>query len=228
MAKIDFKKQNVPFTQVANSVLNNESLSLVAKGLYCYLASKPDGWNFNYKRIAKDTGSADRSILKYLQELEKVGYLFRERESSGRVTYHLHHEPECKKAPVQILHSANIAPVSNKEIQVIKNTNTSKAVALQESKEIPLVIEAFTKVNQACKDFYGNTTQRKYVEKLIGAYGFEKVMRVVEFLPKANNKLYNKATTPKELWDKWAKIEAEANQLREGKKTNKYQITEIY
>jgi hypothetical protein len=82
------------------------------------------------------------------------------------------------------------------------------------SSQVPEIIKLFTKVNKACEDFYGNKTQRKYVEKLIDTYGHEKVIQVVSFLPAANLKLYNKATTPKELWDKWAKIEAEAQTLK--------------
>lgn len=115
------------------------------------------------------------------------------------------------------------------DILTIPNTNYnhlthSNAIALQ---GIPLVIEEFTKVNQACKDFYGNTTQRRYTEKLITTYGQEIVLKVVKMLPQFNAKFYNKATTPKELWDKWAKISAEAQALKQGR-GNKYQITKVY
>lgn len=101
--------------------------------------------------------------------------------------------------------------------------------ALQESpKEINEVIKAFESVNKACADFYGNTTQRKAVEKLIKVYGYEMVMNVVKILPKMNKVLYNKATTPMELWNKWAKIEAEASKLKENKSNSKYAINRVY
>lgn len=101
--------------------------------------------------------------------------------------------------------------------------------ALQESpKEISEVIKQFESVNKACSDFYGNTTQRNAVEKLIKAYGYEMVINVVNFLPKMNKILFTKATTPVELWNKWAKIEAEAMKLKESKKNQKYAINNIY
>lgn len=100
--------------------------------------------------------------------------------------------------------------------------------AKQALQEIPLVIKEFENVNKACADFYGNTTQRKAIEKLINAYGYETVMRVITMLPKLNKALYNKATTPVELWNKWAKIEAEATKLKETKNNQKYAITRTY
>jgi len=101
--------------------------------------------------------------------------------------------------------------------------------ALQElPKDISEVIKQFESVNKACADFYGNTTQRKAVEKLINSYGYEMVINVVKFLPKMNKILYTKATTPVELWNKWAKIEAEASKLKESKKNQKYAINNVY
>jgi hypothetical protein len=93
--------------------------------------------------------------------------------------------------------------------------------------KIPLLIESFIKVNKACTEFYGNKTQRAYVEKLLLTYGEATVFKVVDMLPQFNRKFYNKATTPKELWDKWAKIEAEAQSLKNQKIISKYQATSI-
>lgn len=250
MEKIDFKKQNIPFTQVANGVLNDSRISYMAKGVYAYLYSKPEGWDFSENRIAKDAKNSRRSVRTALKELEDIGYLVRFKLPSGRMVYRvifppledsclgssdpeyqnvtLAQKPEYQNATVTKRHSDETLPISNtvsKVIKSISNTN-SKSADLQLSTEIPLVIESFVNVNKACKDFYGNTTQRKYVQKLIETYGIDKTLKVVAFLPQANRKLYNKATTPKELWDKWSKIEAEAQQLKQ--KNNKYQLTEIF
>ena len=113
----------------------------------------------------------------------------------------------------------------------INNTQltTQAKQALQETpKEISEVIKEFESVNKACADFYGNTTQRNAVQKLINAYGYEMVVNVVKILPKMNKVLYNKATTPVELWNKWAKIEAEASKLKETKNNSKYAINRTY
>ena len=113
----------------------------------------------------------------------------------------------------------------------INNTQltTHAKQALQGSpKNISEVIKQFESVNKACADFYNNTTQRKAVDKLISAYGYEMVINVVKILPKMNKVLYNKATTPVELWNKWAKIEAEASKLKETKSSSKYAINRVY
>lgn len=242
MNKINFVKDKIPFTQVANGVLTDKRLSAKAKGLYAYLYSKPDGWDFAIDRISLEMADGRRSINEGLHELEQYGFLTRKRQADGRVIYMVHFppvepnvqnehlgitEPNVQNSKVLKQQSAKMDTVSNKELLVIKNIN-NKDLAKQASQDIPLVIKEFELVNKACGDFYGNTTQRKAVDKLISAYGIEMVMRVVSMLPKLNRVLYNKATTPVELWNKWAKIEAEASKLKESKTNSKYAITKTY
>lgn len=236
------KKDNIPFTMVANEVLYNKNLSFKAKGMYAYLFSKPDEWDFSSNRMTLETTDRRDAIMGMLRELEKEGYLLRKRLPNGKMEYTLKFSTLDLSRETQLGDKkpksdfpyvgkslrgesrpiSNTEDTSNTEEKVILN---SKAVALQ--KEIPLIIESFIKVNKACSDFYGNITQRKYTEKLITTYGFDLVSKVVTMLPQFNSTLYNKATTPKELWDKWAKIEAEAKSLKE-RGSNKYQINKIY
>ena len=129
MEKTNFRKEKIPFTQVANSVLNDKELSAKAKGLYAYLYSKPDGWDFSSYRIALDFKENQYAINTGLQELEKQGYLRRQRLSSGRVSYMLKTQnakinmgvqPKPQKPKCGKLQSAKIGPISNKEKIVIK------------------------------------------------------------------------------------------------------------
>jgi len=50
------QKAATDFTQVSNRVLTDVRLSWKSKGLYAYLFSKPDNWNFSADRI-KNEGS---------------------------------------------------------------------------------------------------------------------------------------------------------------------------
>jgi len=75
--KDSLKKISVPFTQVANCVLQDKNLSFRAKGVYAYLYSKPDGWKFSATRIASDSSDGRKPVLKALRELEKGKYLQR-------------------------------------------------------------------------------------------------------------------------------------------------------
>lgn len=130
MSKINFVKDKIPFTQVANEVLNDPDLSAKAKGLYAYLYSKPDGWDFALDRISNDFSDGRRSIYTGILELEKKGYLKREKimgnaENKGRTKYHLLSKIDSK--PVvdfsndEFQQRCKIDSISNKDIKKIKN-----------------------------------------------------------------------------------------------------------
>ena len=60
-----------------NEILNNKNLSFKAKGLFAYIQSKPDGWDFSAARIANDSNDGVDSVTSGLKELEENGYLIR-------------------------------------------------------------------------------------------------------------------------------------------------------
>jgi len=122
--KQNFKKQEVDFTQVKNAILENKELSLKAKGLFAYLYSKPDGWDFSHKRIALEMKESSNTIAKILKELEKNGYLKRKRLHTGRMNYFIMYEPHTKKATYQKSQRGKVGTVSN--IEVSSNTKLSK------------------------------------------------------------------------------------------------------
>lgn len=58
------------FTQISNAVLNDKELSLEEKGLFCYLFSKPDCWEFHYNVMRKELSEkSDKTIRKVLNRL---------------------------------------------------------------------------------------------------------------------------------------------------------------
>lgn len=75
------------FTQVPNSVLKSEKLSPGAKLTYTMLLSY--AWQNDYcfpgqERLAKDMGSGLRSIVRYIQELEKGSFVKITKRGLGR------------------------------------------------------------------------------------------------------------------------------------------------
>ena len=114
MEKIDFRKQNIPFTQVANGVLNDDRLSLKAKGLYAYLYSKPEGWQFESSRIAMDSKDSRDSVRSALNELEENGYLTRYKLSNGRMVYMVIFPPITQEKPMTENPSEGIEPMTEK------------------------------------------------------------------------------------------------------------------
>ncbi len=79
------KKPN-GFVMVSNTVLNDNRLSLKAKGVLCYLLSKPPDWRPLIADICAHCRDGERAIQSALKELSKFGYakLVKEQVEKGR------------------------------------------------------------------------------------------------------------------------------------------------
>lgn len=80
-------RQQIPFTMVANEVLYRSDLSFKAKGMFAYLFSKPEDWDFSGERIVKETKDGRKSVYAALLELQQAGLLKRNRQTTGRMEY---------------------------------------------------------------------------------------------------------------------------------------------
>lgn len=75
---MDFiKKYSTGFTMITNTILQDKDLSLRAKGLYTYLFSKPDGWEFHISAMVKELKETEGQIRVIVQELLNKGYIVR-------------------------------------------------------------------------------------------------------------------------------------------------------
>lgn len=85
------------FGIIPNDLLNDPKISLKAKGLFGYLQSKPDDWDFSADRIKNDTKENRDAILSWLKELEQFWYLQRNRYKTEKwqwwVDYILYDKP---------------------------------------------------------------------------------------------------------------------------------------
>lgn len=70
------------YTVLPNPVLRDDSLTLQAKGLFCMMASFPEGWDFTIKGLATVAGCGREKISAALRNLEDSGYLLREQGHS--------------------------------------------------------------------------------------------------------------------------------------------------
>ena len=85
MAKIK-KVYEKSYTVIDNHVIQDTKLSWKAKGLFVYLWSQSDEWNFYEKEVVKHSSDGISGLRSGLAELEKYGYLKRERKrSKGQV-----------------------------------------------------------------------------------------------------------------------------------------------
>ena len=89
------KEYSKGFTTTSNTIIRDERLTWKARGIFNYLWSMPDDWDFYAKEVAKHAKDGIHSLDSGLEELAKYGYLERTRlrDEKGRFG-----------APVWILH----------------------------------------------------------------------------------------------------------------------------
>ena len=63
------------FTQIPNDLISDDTLSDRARFIYCFMASKPDGWEFWNNSLAKALGYSVETLRKYLKELHAGGWV---------------------------------------------------------------------------------------------------------------------------------------------------------
>lgn len=78
------KQYQKGFTTVDNLVLNDTKLSWKAKGLFVYLWSQSDEWDFYESEVVKHSTDKIASLKSGLKELEQQGYLKRQRKRDDK------------------------------------------------------------------------------------------------------------------------------------------------
>ena len=83
MARLIKRTQN-NYTNVSNQVIRDERLSWKARGIFVYLWSQADNWQFYVSEVAKHATDGRESLQNGLKELEEFGYLKRtNRQNNG-------------------------------------------------------------------------------------------------------------------------------------------------
>ena len=78
-------RQNGNFTIILNEIVDNEKLSAKAKGIYLYLQSKADGWQFYESEIVKNFTDGKDGIRSGIKELMDAKLLLKYQErKSGK------------------------------------------------------------------------------------------------------------------------------------------------
>ena len=77
------KGDQVPFAQVSIEMLCDPHISAKAKGILCYMLSKPENWQFNVKTMSQEMRENKDTIAAILRELIEIGYVHREEIREG-------------------------------------------------------------------------------------------------------------------------------------------------
>ena len=190
-------KANVPFTMVANEVLSRADLSLKAKGLYAYLFSKPDDWDFAAQRIAEECKEGKDVVFRVLKELERGKLLERRRLPSGRMEYHLSYASE----PVEEKTSSLFLVVPTDDVKMIrkfaKSTGFNYADKAIENGLVGTVIEPlndlieeFKPINPSYARMFANKSQRAALQRVVQSIGFDKTRNAIRTAVACHGKAY--------------------------------------
>ncbi len=116
---IKIKYNKAPFTQVPNDMINDCDVSLVAKGLYVFMLSKPVGWNFTAKSVAVQLNIGRHSVLKSLKVLKMAGWILYKKNNDGTGVYFIN---IIKKTSINNPKS-EIQTLPKSEIRTVRNSN---------------------------------------------------------------------------------------------------------
>jgi len=126
------RKRENPFSQISNELLNDPRISFKAKGLYAYMYSKPDGWNFTIKSIAKQNKDGVDAVASALKELKEFGWVEYEKFSDGTGSYYLLDElPKLENPNLENPNMGKSSPIINKDISSNKDLYINNSVAGQ-------------------------------------------------------------------------------------------------
>lgn len=118
------KKRDNNFTQVLNSFLRDNSISFKAKGLFCYMFSMNENWNFTLQSIATQQKDGLDSVKSAMDELKKYGYVTYEKLANGKGLYYLDDEPKVENPNVENPNLGKSTPIKNNNSTKNKNNNT--------------------------------------------------------------------------------------------------------
>ena len=97
-------EKNKGYTVMSNHHLRNHALSLKAKGLLSQMLSLPDDWDYTLQGLAQINKESIDAIREAVRELERAGYIKRNRERDERgclrgTVYTIYEQPHTEPTP---------------------------------------------------------------------------------------------------------------------------------
>lgn len=113
------------FSIISNVALNDEHLSLKAKGLWAYLLSKPDNWEVRVSHLVKTCRDGRDSIYSTLRELKEFGYVevIKHKDAHGKFT---NYEYLVNEEPKPLINHYSIAEKPVMDNPVMDNPDVEK------------------------------------------------------------------------------------------------------
>lgn len=123
MSKI-FKQSKKSHTLINDSLIEDNRLSFFTKGVYLFLASRQEKYNFSVADIAKYSASSEAEIEEAISELLNVGYLVKSKTDDYYIVDKLDTLPFLPMQKKVKIKEIEFAPPTQKEVLdfVVKNS----------------------------------------------------------------------------------------------------------
>jgi len=167
------------FGIVPNDLLNSSNISFKAKGLYAFIQSKPDAWDFSAERISNQVKEGLPSIISGLKELESNGYLQRKKYQNKlghfEIEYILYENPFVENLYTGnpfVENPLNGKPSNNSKKDLSKKENnllvSNKKKSIEERKNefLQKLSEHSDKLGVHYNDFVGYWTESDQKENM--------------------------------------------------------------
>ena len=186
------------------------------------------------KLIAEENGISRDTVMRAIKKLEEWGIIKikkskKEDGTQANNVYTLTSKKIWKSKPSSIEQPSSTE--SQNEVKPSRKTTPSRVApegcnnthinytqdnkTSEQSSQASLIIKEMEGIDPKNKTYYNNITQRKASDFLIKEYGLDKVIQMIQTIPKLKTLPYMPSvTTPCELRDKWHKIIDAVNRER--------------
>lgn len=206
-------KTTAEFWAIPKWIFAKKELSLEARILYGILFTRANGENVAWpgqESLADTLGVSKRSIIRYVQELEKHDLIEAKRTGLNRTNrYIIKCQVGTSRSDTGGTSRSDTAVSSPIVKEQIEKKSSKELAAHSAAGEVPLneIIEKFKIVNPSFERIYGNKTQRSALERLVKKYGVAKIEGAIKAASLVAGKKYAPSiTTPLELEDKLGKL----------------------
>ena len=178
------------FAQIPNSTLQDGSISLEAKGLLCFMLSKPTDWTFYKSQVMAETGCSRDRFNRMWNELIKAGYLRKYRKELENLLHYdfILHDTSTDNSRSTCFQSSETQAT---EVQATEDPTTTKTdLTKTDFTKTDLILEAaillISRMQEIRVDSIGDkfpetTRQANMMAVLVRQHGEETVGKVMEW-----------------------------------------------
>ena len=183
MGKIKLDRKD-NYTIISNSVLKNKNLSLKAKGLYAYMWSLPDNWDYSVAGLVTLLKEGKDAINEALKELEREGYLVRTILRKGGkfsdMDYILHEFPQFSpftENPQQLNTKGTKEKSTKDPLPKVKGEQAPSSSEKKKSYKTVYDMPENKEIREALVKFVDSCKGRNYTPKVTTVEKFARTLR---------------------------------------------------